>query len=461
MDLVRDGRAPHTVLLNVGVCLHAINVMMVSTVMPSIVAEIGGATLYAWPSMLYMVGTIAGAACGEPVFAAMGRRGAYILAAVVFGIGAAISGLSPAMSVLIAGQAIQGFGGGLLVALSMALVSAYFEGTLRTRVLSTVSTTWSVAALIGPAIGGVFADFGWWRGAFCVAVIVVALFAWVAWRVLPGGAAARSANVNWPFLRLSILSLGVLCAGLSGQVQSPAVMAALVVAAAVFVWATFRLDTMAESRLFPSRAMSFFSPVGVAYWVSLLLSITHLAVMIFMPLVLQVLHGVSPLWVGYLTIVFSIGWTVGALAVASWQEGRARAAMFWGMVISAASIAALAATVVDGPLWGMAASVTVLGLGIGAANVHIIAWTMAAARPGEESVTASAMQAVRSLGVAFGAAAAGLIANAAGLGDGTVAADVAAAIDWVYSLSIVPPALAALLILRMLSLGTRQSLEAS
>lgn len=458
MELLRDGRAPYTILLNVGVCLHAINVMMVSTVMPSVVAEIGGASLYAWPSMLYMVGTITGAACGEPIFAALGRRRAYVLAAIVFGIGAVVGGLTPTMSVLIAGQAIQGFGGGLLVALSMALISTFYDGKLRTRVLGTVSTTWSVAALIGPAIGGVFADMDWWRGAFWVTVVIVVGFTLMSWRVIPDSGAART-EVRWPFLRLAVLSLGVLFAGLTGQTGSGLAVAALIVAAVGLVWLTFHLDDAAESRLFPSRAMSLFSPVGVAYWVSFLLSITHLGVTIFLPLVLQVLHGVSPLWVGYLSIVFSLGWTAGALVVAGWQGGWARATMFWGMVISAVSIAGVAATIVSGPLWFVAVCMTTLGLGIGAANVHIIAWTMGAASPGEESITASALQAVRSLGIAFGAAATGLIANIAGLGDGMVAAQVADAATWVYRLDVIPPALAAILVLRMVALGERPTAE--
>jgi hypothetical protein len=62
---------------------------------------------------------------------------------------------------------------------------------------------------------------------------------------------------------------------------------------------------------------------------------------------------------------------------------------------------------------------------------------MAAARSGEESQTASAIPTIQSLGIAFGAAAAGLVANAAGLGMGIAPETVASAASWVYQLSVI------------------------
>ena len=456
LDLFRDGRAAYSILLNVGVILHAINILVISTIMPSVASELGGISLYAWPAMAYMVGTIAGAASGEPALSALHRRGAYVLAAVIFGIGALASAVAPSMSALIAGQLVQGFGGGLLTSLSMALVGTLYEGALRTRILSLITTTWSIAAVIGPAVGGVFADMGWWRGVFWLSVVSVALFAVASWRRIPASGRPMAAP-TWPFLRIGLISLAVLAVGVTGQLRSTAATMVLVIVAIVLAWTTFRIDATAERRLFPSRVMSLFSPVGTAYWVSFLLSFSHMSALIFMPLVLQILYGVSPLWVGYFSMLFSIAWTAGSLGVAGWRDAWSRAAMFWGLVITAVSIAGLAAGIGVAPIWVLAVWVTVLGIGIGVANVHAISWTMSAAIEGEESVTASAMPAVRSLGIAFAAAISGLIANSAGLGDGATQAAVANAMGWLYSLAVLPPAIAALLVIRMLRLAARVS----
>ena len=79
-DLLRQGRAPLTVTLGLGIALHAMDVFLVATVMPSVVADIGGVAFYAWVSMLYMVGSIVGAASSGPLRTAYGPRRAYVLA---------------------------------------------------------------------------------------------------------------------------------------------------------------------------------------------------------------------------------------------------------------------------------------------------------------------------------------------------------------------------------------------
>ena len=113
----------------------------------------------------------------------------------------------------------------------------------------------------------------------------------------------------------------------------------------------------------------------------------------------------------------------------------------------------MAVSVGADPIWVLLCWITILGIGIGAANIHIIAWTMSAALEGEVSVTASAMQAVRSLGIAFGAAIASLIVNSIGLRDITAKSEVAGAVTWVYFMDVIPAVLAAIFVLRMLKLA--------
>jgi hypothetical protein len=96
-----------------------------------------------------------------------------------------------------------------------------------------------------------------------------------------------------------------------------------------------------------------------------------------------------------------------------------------------------------------------IGFGIGACNLHLVAQTMRIAEPGFESLTASSIPTIRSLGISFGAAIAGLIANTAGLAGGLSAATVAAAVGWVYGAAILAPALALVLSVRIVRLRPR------
>jgi hypothetical protein len=96
--------------------------------------------------------------------------------------------------------------------------------------------------------------------------------------------------------------------------------------------------------------------------------------------------------------------------------------------------------------------VALLGAGIGICFAHISSWSIAAARPGESILTASSIPTIQSLGIAFGAALAGLVANTAGLAIDLSLAIVTAAALWVYQLGIIAPAVLAVLAWRLVRL---------
>jgi predicted MFS family arabinose efflux permease len=94
-----------------------------------------------------------------------------------------------------------------------------------------------------------------------------------------------------------------------------------------------------------------------------------------------------------------------------------------------------------------------LGLGIGMYNVHLVARTLDRAPAGEQRTTAAALNSVRSLGTAFGAAIAGVIANAAGLGNATDPVAVGHAVSVVYACCCIPFGIAALCVLRFIRIA--------
>ncbi len=442
-ELFRDGRGIYTVLLNLGIGLHALDIFVITTIMPAVIADIGGLTFYTWTTMLYMVGSLVGAASGGYLRAVAGRRRGYVIGGAILLVGTIGCAIPPDMFWLLAARVVKGFGGGLVIAQSMALVSELYDRRTRTRVIAMITTTWSVAALLGPTIGGAFAEIGWWRGAFWATAPLAVLFIWLAWRAIPASGAAGSSR-RLPLLRLTTLTLGVMCVGMTSQIEWMTLNMVLVVVAVALVWFTFRLDEKSEHGLFPTRPMSFTTPVGTAYWIYFLISVSHTGLLIFTPLFLQELHGVSPLYVGYMSLVFSLAWTAGSLGVSGWSGMWERAAPAAGMALTTIGTALMAMIIVDGSLTLITFYIVITGFGIGVTNVVMTAWGMSVARPGEESVTASSMPTIRSLGVAFGAAGAGLVANFAGLGQGIQpdAATVAAVAPWVLGATVVPPALA-------------------
>ncbi len=453
-DLLGEGRGVYTLILNLGIGLHAIDVFIISTVMPAVVTDIGGEKFYAWSTMLYMVASIIGAASGGPVKSALGPRRGYVLGGMIFLAGSAGCGASPSMAVLLVMRTIQGFGGGLLLAQSMALVSELYPANLRTRILALVSGVWGVAALIGPLVGGVFAELGWWRGAFWASLPVILIFTVLAWRSLPV-AGGQTRTTRFPLRRLALLGAGVLCVGLASAIENHLAMVVLVAVAIAMVGMTFRLDAGTDNRLFPSHPASLRSPIGTAFWVFFLSSMTHTAIGVFLPLGLQVVHGVTPLAAGYFNAILAISWTAASFVTAHWR-GRAEAvALVGGQILAFIGMTGLAIGFAHLPPAAIGCLTGLVGFGIGCCNLHLTSATMRSALPGEESITASSIPSIRSLGIAFGAAGVGLIANLAGLGGGISVATVSRAITWVDSAAALAPAAAILLAARAVALHRR------
>jgi MFS family permease len=458
--LFRNGRGVYVVALNLGIALHAIDVFVISTVMPAVVRDLGGVAFYAWATMLYMIASIMGAASGNTLRAAVGARNGYTLSGLVFLLGTIGASAAPSMAGLLVARFVQGLGGGLIIAQSMGLIRELFDDSIRTRALATVSGVWGVAALLGPMLGGVFGELGWWRGAFVSTLPLIVIFCILAWRMLPRAESARSVP-RLPFRRLLLLGGGVLAVGIGGTTGSMPLELALLLLAFVMVYLAFRIDAAAEIPLFPSRAISLNHRVGVAFAMFFLMSMTHSAAGLFLPLVMQVVHGVGPLGAGYFNAILAVSWTVSSFVTAGWKGRGEVIALAWGPVFASIALAVVAIGLPWLPPVAIGVCMAITGLGIGGSSLHLTAQTMAGALTGEEARTASTIPTVRMLGIAFGSAGAGLLANMVGLANGINLANVRAAGSMVIGSASVAAICVFLLALRLLVQRRRAGVHSS
>jgi MFS family permease len=423
-------------------------------VLPSIVTDLGGAAFYAWATLLYTIASIIGTVCGGLVTARLDLRRSYLVGALVLLGGSVGCAIAPHIAVLLLARTLQGLGSGLLVAIAYSMVSELYVDVLRPRVLSAISGMWGVAALLGPMVGGMFAASGWWRGSFWITAPVLLPLSILAWYTLPPGESQRVPGPV-PLLRLALLGIGVLGVAASGQVMSLGLRVILIGSAAILVgWAVY-LDTRAANRLFPSQPLSLNTSVGTASWIFLLFGITTSQATVFLPLTVHVLYGVSLLAAGYITALLSIAWTITALYSASLLDRWVRLAVVLGPLVMVGGGVGLAVSIAHGPLPLLGLCVALMGAGIGVCFAHISSWSIMAARPGESILTASSIPTIQSLGIAFGAAIAGLVANTAGLATDISLATVTAAATWVYQLGIIAPLVLAVLAWRLVRLHRR------
>src|SRR5215213_9818131 len=158
-----------------------------------------------------------------------GSRRIWMISVALFGLGSALCGLAWSAESLIAFRVLQGFGGGMIMPVGMALL-AQTAGPARVgRVMSVVGVPMLLGPILGPVVGGLIVDSVSWRWIFYVNVPIVFVALAMAARLLKRDAGrADAGRLDWRGLLLLSPGLGAVVFGLSeseshGGFRDPAV----------------------------------------------------------------------------------------------------------------------------------------------------------------------------------------------------------------------------------------------
>jgi len=253
-----------------------------------------------------------------------------------------------------------------------------------------------------------------------------------------------------PYRRLALLTVAVFLMSGTSLTEALWLRGVLIVVSVAFAALTFTLDARAESNMFPRGATAVTTELGAVYWILLLGSIVLAIVNTYSTFYLQALHGVSPLVAGYLFAIQSIMWTVSALVVATLPRSLETGSIVAGLVFILIGAAGIAITVNSGPVLFIAVAIATTGIGFGCINNPTIQRIISIVPEKENHMAGTSVQAIRNIGIAFGAAASGMVAAAAGLSEGAGRDAVAVAMSWVYGVNALFAVLALAMIIPML-----------
>ncbi|OBI64626.1 MFS transporter [Mycolicibacterium fortuitum] len=398
-----------------GVLLYATNEFLTISLLPSAVSDIGGQRFYAWVTTVYLVASVVAATTVHSLLIRLGPRLAYLLGLSVFAAGSSVCALAPSMEVLLAGRTVQGSAGGLLAGLGYAVINTALPNALWTKASALVSAMWGVGTVIGPAAGGLFAQFGHWRWAFGILVVLAAAMAVLVPVALPARGATPAATPGIPVWSLAILGAAAMAVSVAGIPHDWRATAALLALGVALVFAFLAVDRRAGASVLPP---STFGP-GPLKWIYLSLGVLMAATMVdmYVPLFGQRLGHLSPVMAGFFGAVLSVGWTAGEIVSASVQNRRViTRTVAFAPIVMAAGLAAGAVLIRDGMSpWlvvAWAAALVVTGAGIGIAWPHLSAWAMSSVDdPAEGPAAAAAINTVQLICGAVGAGLAGVVVN--------------------------------------------------
>lgn len=408
--------------------------MIYGTILPSALGDIGGVELAAWAAQVYAVAGIVGAAAMGRAIGRFGFQNVALFAGFNFIIGSLICAMADNFTIVLVGRTPQGFGAGLIGALGYALVKPIFPQETWTRIFAALSAVWGIAAVMGPALGAAFIELGGWRGAFYALAAIglflsIFLFAMTQrLKLLDGDKGGHPP----PLLRLTLLAVGsflLASAGIIHELEQRLIFAAIGVLALITL---VRWDQMAVHALLPRQAFQLGSPLGVLLILCFLMSLSEMSYTVYGALILQTVYDFSPLEAGYGLVVFAIGWTVAEVFSAHAPVRFARQILVMGPVFLISGMMLVAMTVGHASPGYVILGGFLMGCAMGIVWPHLISMALRLGHGEDDAIIAGAVPTLQRVGLALGAAIAGVLANSAGLSHGLSAETMTNAARWTH-----------------------------
>lgn len=359
-----------------GMFLSALDQSVVGSAMRTIADDLQGLELQAWATTAYLItSTIT-----TPIYGKLGdifgRRRLFIAAIAIFIAGSVGAAFSTTMFDLAAWRAFQGVGAGGLFTLSLTILADIVPPRERSRYQGAFMAVFATSSVLGPLIGGLFADMNeflfveGWRWIFLInfPIGVIALLMVVSFLHVPH--TPRKSKIDWWGAATIIMAVvPLLLVAEQGRewgwnsALSIAMYVTGVVGIVSFILVERRMgdDALLPLSLFKSRTFSMSTILGVIVGVGMF------GGMMTLPLILQIVEGASPTEAGLLMIPMTIGMMTASMGsgIITGRTGKYKVFLVCGTAVMAAAYTYFSFITVDWEIWQISLGMVFLGLGLG------------------------------------------------------------------------------------------------
>ena len=333
-----------TFALMLAMAVVALEQTVVSTAMPSIIAQLDGLEIYPWVFSAYLLASTV----TTPVYGKLadiwGRKRVLLIGLGLFAAGSVLSGRASSMPELIAMRVVQGLGAGAVGPIVLTMLGDLFTLEERARVQGLFSAVWGVSSVAGPWLGGTLTDNLSWRWVFYVTLPFAAVAAWVLVRhVREDVRRDHSRPIDWA--GAGLLASGstlLLLAILRGPDASMVAGSVLVAAALALLGGFIAVERRAADPILP---LDLFArvPIAAAIAGSFLIGALLFGIDTYVPLYVQGVLGGKAAEAGEVITPLFLSWAI-SVAVAAKVVVRLgfRLTAVVGMGMIAAGMAGLA-----------------------------------------------------------------------------------------------------------------------
>ena len=350
--------------------LSALNQSIVATALPTIGHDFGDFENLSWVIIAYLLSSTVVSPLYGKLSDIHGRRTTMLVAIGLFVAGSALAAAAPSMGMLIAGRTLQGIGGGGIVPLTQTTIADMVAPRERGRYQAYMGTSWIVAGVAGPALGGFIAQYFSWPLIFWLNVplgLVAALLTHRAMKRLPRHHRPHKLDIVGAVLMMAastVFLIALTWGGTRVPWLSPTIFVLLAIAAALALAFVWWLTRTPEPFLPLSVMRNPVMRVGTAatsWTMGAVLGLT-----IYMPLYFQVVHKLSASDAGLALIPIVVMTTPGSML-----SGRSMMYLTrYKISAIGGAIAAILATMSlviwpAMPILGVVIALTVIGFGVG------------------------------------------------------------------------------------------------
>ena len=409
-------RGPVLIALMMSVALVALDTTIIATAVPSVVQDLGGFSRFPWVFSAYLLT----AAVSVPVYGKLadlvGRGPIMLFGIGLFVLGSVLCGFAWSLPSLIAFRAVQGLGAGAVQPMAMTMVGDLYSLQERARVQGYLASVWGIASVVGPALGGLFAQYSSWRWIFFVNVPIGAVAATMIVRRYTESVERRRHQIDYAGAGLlttgcSLVILGLLEGGQAWAWTSvPGLLVPLtgVVVLVAFGFVERRaVDPVLPRFVFTQRVLAGGALVGLGVG-ALVVGLSS-----YVPTYVQGVLGTGPLVAGFALAALTVGWPLSAaLAGRVYLRIGFRDTALIGAAVLVVGTSLTLWFDEGTSVWQVAGACFVIGLGMGLTASPTLVAVQSAVRWQQRGVVTATSMFSRSIGSAVGVAVFGALANA-------------------------------------------------
>ncbi len=424
------------VMLSTG--LMALDATVLATAVPAVVNDLGDFHQFPWLFSVYLLAQAVSVPVYSKLADTIGRKPVLIFGVVLFGVSSLLAAASWNMTALIAFRVLQGLGAGAIGPITMTVVGDLYTVAERAKAQGYIASVWALSSVIGPTMGGLFAQYASWRWIFAVNIPLVVVAIWALARFYHEGVHPRRHRIDYA-------GAAVLTVGLT------ALILALLEGGSAWAWnswpsyLSFGVGLIAVA-IFPAVERRAAEPVldvailrrrliGTTTVVSLAIGAVMTGVTSFVPTYLVTAAGQTPVISGVAIAALTLGWPLASsIAGRIYLRHGFRATVLLGSSIALVGALGLVATGPWPSPWSVAVVCFVMGFGLGWTAAPSLVAAQASVDWHERGLVTGSNMLARSVGSAVGVAVYGAIVNNLLAAGGGVASPAAAvtAFSWMF-----------------------------